>query len=169
MKTKEFSSKAIRELANILHLKDEEVKIKLYDDSSGVQYELPEFFAQYNPEEVQKGHCNFVFRVDSSSEPIATFKLRDMYDCCGVVIASDLNVIKKRRNLGIGTLLLQFMTDFSSYYGYGIIQAADRKENEFQRKMFIKLNWTKVAEFNNKKTGSNLELWVLKLNQDEDK
>lgn len=148
---------------------EKDVEVKIYENSSGVQYTLEEFFNQYNPEEIGKGQCNLVFRIDMYKNTIASFQLKDMYNCCGIIVGSDLFVSKNYRGRGFGTLLTSFMEEFSRYYGYGILQGADRKENEYQKRIFDKLKWTSSSEFVNPKTGNVLNIWLLNLNENANK
>lgn len=167
MKTKEVQQKFRSDIAAILGCKDEQVEIGVYENSSGVQYSLEEFFNHYNPEEIGKGQCNLVFKIDKDKQTIITFQLKDMYNCSGIIVGSDLFVSKNHRNLGLGKLSTKFMMDFSSYYGYGALQGADRKDNEYQIKIFEKLEWVKSNEFFNPKSGNKLVIWLFNLNQHE--
>jgi len=150
------------DLSTLLNVKEDSFLIKIYENSSNVFFTLEEFFNQYNPEELQKGQCNLMFRIDAGGKSIATFQLKDMYNCNGIIVGSDLLVIRAFRNKGLGTLLTKFMMEFSKYYGYGVIQAADLTSNEYQVKIFTKLGWEKSINFNNPKTGNNLTIWFNK-------
>jgi GNAT superfamily N-acetyltransferase len=141
------------------------LEMKMYENSSNVQYTLEEFFDQYNPEEIAKGQCNLIFRADLNQSTIVSFQLKDMYNCCGIIVGSDLYVAKKVRNLGLGTLFTKFMVDFSAYYGYGVLQGSDKKENEYQRRIFEKLGWKMINEFVNPKTQHLLNIWLFDLNE----
>lgn len=145
--------------------KEEDVTVKIYESSSNVQYTLEEFFNQYNPEEIPKGQCNLTFRIDVGGQILASFQLKDMYNCCGIIVGSDLHIYKPLRNNGVGTILTKFMMDFSSYYGYGVIQGADRKDNEYQTKIFTKLGWNSTNEFKNPKTNNVLKIWLFNLTE----
>lgn len=163
MKTKELVSKLKRDIAKAAGYPEADVSIRIYENSSGNTYQLDEFFSQYNPEELQKGQCNLVFRTDTQGDALASFKLRDMYDCCGVLVASDLHVVSSKRNKGIGSLLVDFMSEFARHYGYGVLQATNRADGEHQRRIFEKLNWANVNTFKNFKTGNVIDVWLLKL------
>lgn len=167
MKTKEIQKKFRSDISVVLGCKDEQIEIGVYENSSGVQYTLEEFFSHYNPEEIGKGQCNLVFKVNSDKQTIISFQLKDMYNCSGIIVGSDLYISKNHRHMGFGTLATSFMMDFSYYYGYGILQGADKKENEYQSKIFEKLQWSKSNEFFNPKTGNKLVIWLFNLNQHE--
>jgi len=169
MKTKEIQSKFRTDISKIIGCKEQQIEIKVYENSSGVQYTLEEFFNQYNPEEIGKGQCNLIFKVDYNKLTIVTFDLKDMYNCCGIIVGSNLLVSKNFRNKGIGSIATKFMSDFSSYYGYGVLQGADKKNNEYQVKIFEKQGWLKSLEFINAKTGNTLNIWLLNLNENESK
>lgn len=148
-------------------VKDEDLSIKVYENSSSVQYTLEEFFNQYNPEEIAKGQCNLIFRFDLGKNTIASFQLKDMYNCCGIIVGSELFVHKGYRNKGLGGVLTKFMIDFSTYYGYGVLQGADRKDNEHQIKIFEKLGWECKSEFINPKTQNVLKMWLFNLSENK--
>lgn len=151
-------------IAKILSKDAESISIRIYENSSSVFFTLEEFFNQYNPEEIAKGQCNLMFRIDCNGKIIVTFQLKDMYNCSGIIVATDLFVAIGIRKLGLGTLITQFVTDFSSYYGYGVLQASDKISNEYQIKIFEKLGWQKSLTFTNPKTKNELVIWLLKLN-----
>ena len=162
----QFKDNVTNLVNGITTVKSEQISMKIYENSSGVQYTLGEFFNQYNPEEIEKGQCNLIFRIDLDGHgTIASFQLKDMYNCCGIIVGSDLYVAKKLRNKGFGTLLTKFMQDFSAYYGYGILQGTDKKESDYQKRIFEKLGWKPVNEFDNPKTGNTLIMWIFNLNE----
>lgn len=167
MKTKELPLQLRADIIKLLSVDEKNLEIGIYENSSGVQYTLEEFFSQYNPEEIGKGQCNLVFKVDLSRKTIACFQLKDMYNCCGIIVGSDLFVHKDFRNKGIGTLITDFMGKFSKYYGYGVLQGSDKSDNEHQMKIFEKLKWQKSSEFYNPKTGNKLTIFLLNLNENE--
>lgn len=169
MKTKEIQSQLKADISNILSCKQEMIEISVYENSSGAQYTLEEFFNHYNPEEIGKGECNLVFKVNKDKSTIVTFQLKDMYNCSGIIVGSDLFVSKNLRHMGIGFLCTKFMVDFSSYYGYGVLQGADKENNEYQVRIFEKLKWINVSNFLNPKTGNKLSMWLFNLNQNENK
>lgn len=165
MKIKEIQSQLFNDLSKILNCAIKDIEIGIYENSSGVKYTLEEFFNHYNPEEIGKGQCNLVFTINLVKSTVGAFQLKDMYNCCGIMVGSDLFVAKKYRNLGIGTLLTKLMYDFSSYYGYGVLQGADKKDNQYQKKIFEKMGWRNSFEFINPKTGNILNIWLLNLNR----
>lgn len=148
-------------------LKQEDIDIKIYENSSSVQYTLEEFFSQYNPEEIGKGQCNLVFRVDVRQKTIASFQLKDMYNCCGIIVGSDLFISKPYRNRGFGTKLTEFMENFSRYYGYGVLQGSDKVDNTPQIRVFTKRGWKETSTFHNKKTNNKVAIYLLNLNETE--
>lgn len=161
---KELYSNLQSNLAKILSVETHHIIIKVFENSSGVQHTLDEFINSYNPEEIGKGQCNLIFRIDVGETALCSFKMRDMYDCCGIIVASDLYVAEKYRQKGIGTLIMKFVVDFSTYYGYGVIQATDKKENENQVKIFERTGFKKSHEFLNPKTKSKLIMWIYNVN-----
>lgn len=163
MKNKEIHSKLLENLNKTLEAN--KVQVHLYENFSSVQFTLEEFFDHYNPEEVsQKGQCNLMFKVSISDVIVAAFNLRDMPNCCGIAIGSDLFVHPDFRNRGVGAILTKFMEDFSRYYGYGVLQGNDKENNEHQRRIFEKFKWRKSETFINPKTKNTLIIWLLNLN-----
>jgi GNAT superfamily N-acetyltransferase len=165
MKTKELPLQLKDSIVKLLSTDEKNLEIGIYENSSGVQYTLEEFFSQYNPEEIGKGQCNLVFKVDLNKKNIATFQLKDMYNCCGIIVGSDLFIHKAFRNKGLGNLMTDFMAKFSKYYGYGIIQGSDKSDNDHQMRIFEKLKWQRTSEFYNPKTGNKLTIFLLNLNE----
>lgn len=165
---KELQHNLNKDLSEILSTSINNIEIKIYENSSSVQYTLEEFFNHYNPEEIQKGQCNLVFKIDVTNldrtNTVVGFQLKDMYNCCGIIVASDLHVSKVYRNRGIGKIITKFIYDFSKYYGYGILQAADKADNQYQVRIFEKFGWKSVSNFVNPKTGNTLSIWLLNLN-----
>lgn len=164
MLLKQLALSLKKDLSRILNVKEQYVSIRIYENSSSVFFTLEEFLDQYNPEDIGKGQCNLIFRFDADGKIIASFQLKDMYHCCGIIVASDLHIPKGLTNKGIGTILTDFVGQFSKYYGYGIVQATDLVTNEYQTKIFEKLGWKKNIEFVNPKTSNKLVVWFLNLN-----
>lgn len=164
MKTKQLAQELKADIAKVLNIKEDSIFIKVYENSSSVFYTLEEFFSQYNPEEIGKGQCNLMFRIDADGKSIITFQLKDMYNCSGIIVATDLFIAPGIRHMGLGKLITSFVADFSRYYGYGILQASDKVSSEYQCKIFEKLGWEKTTSFFNPKTKNELVIWLLKLN-----
>ncbi len=164
MKIQEVIAQFRAEIASRIELPLDKVIINIYENSSGVQFTLEEFINQYNPEDIQKGQANFIFSINTGQKAVARFILQDMINCSGIIINSDVFVSKSLTNKGIGGLINKFCIDFCKYYGYGIIQATDKDINEFQKKVFIKNGWTKVADFINPKSLNRINVWMYFLN-----
>ncbi len=164
MKIQEVVAQFRAQIASRIELPLDKVIINVYENSSGVQFTLEEFISQYNPEDIQKGQANFIFSINTGQKAVARFILQDMINCSGIIINSDVFVSKSLINKGVGTLINKFCIDFCKYYGYGIIQATDKEANEFQRKIFIKNGWTKIADFVNPKSLNKINVWMYFLN-----
>lgn len=167
MKILELEKDLRSNIAKLINTDVNSVLIKVYEGSSSVYFTLEEFFKQYNPESIGKGQCNLVFRIDVEKKVVCSFQLKDMYNCAAILVASDLFVNKDFRKSGIGTLITKFMSDFGSYYGYGVLQGADVLDNEPMIRIFEKLGWKKAEEIFNKKTNNKLAIWLLNLTQYE--
>lgn len=164
LNTKELSYSLLKDLGKIIDKDPSKLSVRIFENSSGVQFTLEEFLNSYNPEEIQKGQCNLIVRIDIGEHALASFTLKDMYNCCGIIVGSDLYVSEDYSNKGVGTLLTKFMMDFSKYYGYGVLQATDREDNEYQKKIFEKLGWIVSHKFRNPKTNNNLIMWLYNIN-----
>lgn len=164
MKIQEVIAQFRAQIANKIELPLDKLIINIYENSSGVQFTLEEFINQYNPEDIQKGQANFIFSINSGQKAVARFILQDMINCSGIIINSDVFVSKFLQNKGIGGLINKFCIDFCKYYGYGIIQATDKEVNEFQKKVFIKNGWSKIADFINPKSLNKINVWMYFLN-----
>ncbi len=159
------SVKTLRDgFCKVIETSDDKIDIKVYDNSSGVQFTLEEFINQYNPEDIQKGQANFIFSVSFAIKPIARFILQDMINCSGIIVNSDVFISKTYLNKGLGSLINSFCIDFCKYYGYGVIQATDKDMNEYQKKIFIKNNWKLMSDFINPKTLNRINIWMYFLN-----
>lgn len=139
------------------------VDILIYNMASGIHLTAEEFYNQFNPEEIQKGHCNIFAKLEVGDKAVAEFRLRDMIGCSGIVIFNDLYVLKDYQNKGIASRVFDFVQAFAKYYGYGVIQATDRTDNDYSKRIFTKKGWNKVMEFKNAKTKHDIILWNLKL------
>src|ERR1700679_4262283 len=105
MEVKKLYQELHKKLSDIVGV---EVDIRVFDNSSQVQWSLEEFFSNYNPEEIQKGQCNLVLRFAIKDTVIASCYLRDMYNCDGIIIMTDLFVRQDYRGKGIGLLITGF-------------------------------------------------------------
>ncbi len=165
MKLKEQSKLFQTSIAERLAVTVEKVVIKVFDNTSSVQYTLEEFIDQYNPEDIQKGQAHFVFGITVGESIIGRFMLQDMVNCSGIIVNSDVYVGKKYLNRGIGTLINLFCIDFCKYYGYGIIQATDKEDNKYQKQIFEKNGWQLITAFQNPKTHNLLNIWMYLLSE----
>lgn len=164
MKIQESVTKFRSNLSSATELDIDKLDIQVYDNSSGVRFTLEEFINQYNPEDIQKGQGNFIFSINIGIKPIARFTLRDMVNCSGIIIHSDVFISKMYLNKGIGTTINSFCIDFCKYYGYGVIQATDKDMNEYQKKIFHKNGWKFIESFINPKTLNRINIWMYFLN-----
>lgn len=140
------------------------VAIVLYDSSSGVHLPAEDFYNQYNPEELQKGQCTIIAKIDIHHDTLGTFMMKDMVGCAGLMIFHDLFIMPEFRNYKLGSSAFEFAKEFAMHYGYGMLQATDREDNEHATKLFLSKGWTKTSTFKNPKTGNNICIWNLKLN-----
>lgn len=145
--------------------KPEVVVVTVYENASQISMSLEEFVNHYNPEDVGKGLCHLIFKIEGNGNLLATFSLNDMYNCSGILIFSELIIHKNHRNKGLSKAVTGFIVDFAKYYGYGVLQAVDLDSNEFQKKSFLKNNWKTVSSFVNPKTGNKLNVWFHTLNE----
>lgn len=150
-------------LSKRLNVKEEDILFSLLDSHAGIHMTAEEFYHQYNPEEIQKGHCKITGKLEVSGEAIAMFMIRDLAGCGGILVFNDLFVMPGFRNKTIGTTIFDFVREFGTHYGYGLIQATDTESNKEGNKLFIKCLWNKLDTFKNPKTQNNIVLWGMKL------
>lgn len=146
-----------------LQTKIEDIDLVLFDSGSGIHLKAEDFYTQYNPEELQKGHCTVVGKIEVKNDALAMFMLKDMIGCAGLLIFHDLYVLPEFRRLKIGTSIFEFIKEFAIHYGYGMIQSTDNEDNVYSGRIFVSKGWTKGPTFKNPKTGNNICIWNLKL------
>lgn len=151
-------------ITSILESK-EACNVTVYENSSQTTFQLDEFINHYNPEDIGKGLCHLIFKIQNNDSLIATFQLNDMFNCSGILVFSEVFVNKPFRNRGLSKAITAFVVDFSKYYGYGMLQAVDQDSNSFQKKSFEKGGWKIVNSFVNPKTANKLNVWFHNLNE----
>jgi hypothetical protein len=152
-------------ISNIFNKEPSSIDITVYENSSQTTLVLEEFVNHFNPEDVGKGLCHLMFKIEIDKKLAATFTLNDMFGCDGILVFSQLTVVKSYRNKGLSKTITSFIVDFGKYYGYGMVQAIDIDTSEFQKKSFTSSGWKVVETFVNPKSGNRLNVWFHNLNE----
>lgn len=88
----------------------------------------------------------------------AGFTLVCMPGCCGVVISTNCYVNPNWREHGLGTLLNNMRKQMAYEMGYTLLLCTDVTKNIPQQKILNTNGWTKLLEFNNRRTGNTVSL-----------
>lgn len=91
---------------------------------------------------------------------IASFHLAAFPGCCGLQIMTGLHVHYAHSHKGVGGMMLKVAQDISVNLGYTVLVATDVARNAFTRNMFVKDNWQKQFEFQNRRTKNMVETWI---------
>lgn len=157
---KEAIAKLKTQLAASLKINLEELLVDVFNNTVDTVMSIDDFYEHFNPEEISKGHCDFVVKVATKKAVVSSFSLRDMFGCCGVLVFHSLMVFPDYRSKGIGTSLTSFVDSFGRHYGYGVLQATDRASNNPQNKIFTKCGWSIASKFHNNKTSNDVNVWI---------
>lgn len=91
---------------------------------------------------------------------VASFSLRQLPGCCGVLVSYHGRVYNPYRKMGIGTLLNQMKIDIARVWGYTTLLCTDVIDNQPQRKILGKNGWKDIHTFTNKRTGNLVAITV---------
>jgi GNAT superfamily N-acetyltransferase len=139
------------------------INIILNDCTCNLHLDCDDFVDQYNPEELSKGQCNIVGKIEVEGEVIGAFRMREMIGCAAILIFSDMYVIGEFRSLGVGRAIIDFVTAFSKHFGFSMIEATDVVDRKVKSHILQKSNWDSIATFDNPKTKNKVNLWVFKV------
>lgn len=92
------------------------------------------------------------FEVRSLAGPIANFRLKELWGCCGVMVSHNAHVADKLQNKGVGAILLSVRMDAVRRHGYGQMLATVLHDNTAERKILAEAGWRLVGEFRNPRT-----------------
>lgn len=95
--------------------------------------------------------------------PISQFSLRELPNCCGVIVSSGVYVNYPYRGRGAGTLLHQLRIEIAKALEYSTMLCSDVLHNTVQRKILRKNGWKDVYQFRNIRSGNEVVLSVLNL------
>lgn len=101
--------------------------------------------------------------LDADDRTVSGFKLIQMPGCCGICISTGCFVANHCCNKGVGNLLHEFRKEISKCLGYTVLMCTDRVENTHQLKILDKNGWKHVHQFNNKRTGNDVNISIVTL------
>lgn len=94
---------------------------------------------------------------------ISRFSLRELPNCCGVIVSSGVFVNYPYRKKGVGTLLHQLRIEIAIALGYSTMLCSDVLHNTAQRKILKKNGWKDVYQFRNIRSANEVVLSILNL------
>ena len=104
------------------------------------------------------------FELKSEKKTIAYFDLVTLPGCCGVIVSMHSHVTYQHRQKGIGALLNTYRILQAKEWGYGAIICTDISTNHFQNRILEKNKWLNIAQFNNPRTGNDVNIHFIDLN-----
>ena len=104
---------------------------------------------------------DYVLRL--AGEPIASFRLYPMINCCGICVSTAASVIPSFRGKGLGTLLNSIRIDIARCDGYGLLLCTDIAQNEVQRKILKRNGWSDIKSFINPRTKNHIFISCINL------
>lgn len=143
-------------LSKLLHTP---VEIEVYVNNKWILFEKYHFFY------IKNSTKGLEFRVLDKYEnlTISYFTLIELPGCCGICISTGTQVYNKYRNKGVNTLLNNFRIDVAKQLGYDLLLCTDVSNNTHQLKTLDKNNWEHIYNFNNPRTGNNLNISIKNL------
>lgn len=107
-----------------------------------------------------------IIDLDNNSA-ISEFRLVQLPGCCGICISTGAFVNSEYQNKGIGKLLNSYRILQAKEWGYGALMCTDIVTNEYQNRILVKNNWLNLAQFNNPRTGNDVNIHYIDLNNIE--
>lgn len=83
--------------------------------------------------------------------------------CCGIAILTGVNIYNAFRNLGFGSLLVDYAIEEAKKYDYTILEATTNHESPSMEHLLLKKGFVIVNEFKNKKTNNHIKQYRLVL------
>lgn len=103
--------------------------------------------------------------TDTQKSRVAHFEIAAFPGCCGIAISTGAWVGEDFRGKGIGKILAKLRVELARTAGYGMILCTDVESNVPQRRLLAANGWTDIAGFNNPKTGNNVFITAVVLNE----
>lgn len=83
---------------------------------------------------------------------VATFSLKQLSGCCGVLVSYHTRVAKRFQNKGINSFLQEIKAQIAKDNGYTMLLATVTKDNAAQIHILEKHGWVSSSEFVNRRT-----------------
>lgn len=102
-------------------------------------------------------------KFNNKPEPIGSFELHPMINCCGICVSTRAYVHPDFRNVGLNTILNSLRIDIARFLGYSLLLCTDVTSNEAQRKVLARNGWRDIYRFLNRRTGNLVAISVINL------
>ena len=120
------------------------------------------------------GDCSFLDKNDEkrygfyltdldSPNYIAVFVMGKLPGCCGICLSTNAFVMPSLRGRGLGLILAKLRIAIAKESGYTVLMCTDVDTNVPQRKIMSRLGWKDIYQFNNLRTGNDVNISVLDL------
>lgn len=103
------------------------------------------------------------FHVRNLQGAVATFALKELPGCCGVLVSFYSEVAENYRKQGLGTLLNGVRMDAARRAGYGLLLATVLQSNQIEKALLKDNGWVLTREFRNPKTQNIVEVYQVNL------
>lgn len=104
-----------------------------------------------------------MYYVYVNKEIVAGFKLVCMPGCCGIVVSTGAFVFNNYRRKGLGTLLNRMRQQMAWDLGYTVMACTDLNNNTPQQRILFHMNWDKIWQFVNRRTGNRINVHMIDL------
>lgn len=104
------------------------------------------------------------FGVIVDKKEIATFTLKEMINCCGILVSTRTSVAKDFRGKGIAQEMMLLKEALAKVYGYSCLMATvNMTGNPAEVHILEKFGWKMVHNFKNSRTTNNVGIFVKNL------
>jgi hypothetical protein len=104
------------------------------------------------------------YLIDSSDyDYIAGFVMCQLPGCCGICLSTKAYVSYSLQGRGLGLILAKLRIAIAKEAGYTVLMCTDVDTNVPQRKIMSRLGWKDIYQFNNLRTGNDVNISVLDL------
>ena len=129
------------------------------DGTSILVYTHPVFETTYQI--VRKINCGTEEKPRYADIPIASFTLKQMIGCCGILVSTNTYVDKKYQGQGIAHEFMELKIAIAKELGYSMMMSTvDIGNNPAEVHILEKFGWKKIQEFVNKRTKHTLGIFT---------
>lgn len=102
---------------------------------------------------------------DYNGEDVATFTLKEMINCCGILVSTKTQVYKDFQGKGIAQELMLLKESLAKVYGYSCMMATvNMTGNPTEVHILEKFGWKCVSSFKNSRTKNKVGIFTKVLN-----